>query len=145
MPVKIRLMRVGKKKQPSYRVVVADGRSPRDGRFLEILGTYAPRQEPSKVEIDADRAVAWLHQGARPTETAHKLLTVTGIWERYETERGKPARPPKPPRTGPPKQKQSKQPAEPEPATAAATATDATTGEAQTAETTTEGEAENDA
>ncbi|MGH9027729.1 MAG: 30S ribosomal protein S16 [Acidimicrobiia bacterium] len=99
MPVKIRLMRVGKTKQPSYRVVAADGRSPRDGRFLEILGTYAPRQDPSRVEIDADRAVAWLHKGARPTETAHRLLTITGIWERYETERGKPANPPKPEQT----------------------------------------------
>ena len=89
-------MRMGKTKQPTYRVVVADGRSPRDGDFLEILGTYAPRLEPSRVEIDADKAVAWLHKGAQPTETAHKLLTVTGIWERYETERGKPAKPPKP-------------------------------------------------
>lgn len=99
MPVKIRLMRVGKTKQPSYRVVVADGRSPRDGRFLEILGTYAPRREPSGVDIDADAAVAWLHKGAQPTESAHRLLTITGIWERYESERGKPARPPKPPET----------------------------------------------
>jgi small subunit ribosomal protein S16 len=99
VPVKIRLMRVGKTKQPSYRVVVADGRSPRDGRFLEILGTYAPRQEPSRVDIDADAAVAWLHKGAQPTETAHRLLTITGIWDRYESERGKPAKPPKPPET----------------------------------------------
>jgi small subunit ribosomal protein S16 len=99
VPVKIRLMRVGKTKQPSYRVVVADGRSPRDGRFLEILGTYAPRQEPSGVDIDADAAVAWLHKGAQPTESAHRLLTITGIWERYESERGKPARPPKPAET----------------------------------------------
>jgi small subunit ribosomal protein S16 len=114
-------MRMGKAKQPTYRVVVADGRSPRDGRFLEILGTYAPRLEPSGVEIDADKAVAWLHKGARPTETAHKLLTVTGIWERYETERGKPA---KPPRTGPPKKRQSKKVAPEAPAPEAPAAAD---------------------
>jgi small subunit ribosomal protein S16 len=121
VPVKIRLMRVGKTKQPSYRVVVADGRSPRDGQFLEILGTYAPRHEPTRVEIDADRAVAWLHKGARPTETAHRLLAVTGIWERYESERGKPARPPKPAGIGP-KQKRKKKPEPETPAAPAAAA-----------------------
>jgi small subunit ribosomal protein S16 len=89
--VKIRLMRVGKKKQPTYRVVVADGRSPRDGRFIEIIGRYAPRQEPSAVEIDAESALAWLRKGAQPTEQVQKLLAVTGVWERYEAERGSPA------------------------------------------------------
>ena len=71
MSVKIRLMRVGKKKQPTYRVVVADARSPRDGRFLEILGQYAPRQEPSSVTLDNDRALHWLNAGAQPTESAN--------------------------------------------------------------------------
>ena len=75
MAVKIRLMRVGKKKQPTYRVVVADGRSPRDGRFIEIIGQYAPRQEPSFVQIDAESALAWLRKGAQPTEQVQKLLT----------------------------------------------------------------------
>jgi small subunit ribosomal protein S16 len=89
--VKIRLMRVGKKKQPTYRVVVADGRKPRDGRFIEIIGQYAPRQEPSLVEINEDSALAWLRKGAQPTEQVQKLLTATGVWERYEAERGKPA------------------------------------------------------
>jgi small subunit ribosomal protein S16 len=89
--VKIRLMRVGKKKQPTYRVVVADGRSPRDGRFIEVIGRYAPRQEPSAVEIDAESALAWLRKGAQPTEQVQKLLAVTGVWERYEAERGGPA------------------------------------------------------
>jgi small subunit ribosomal protein S16 len=89
--VKIRLMRVGKKKQPTYRVVVADGRSPRDGRFIEIIGQYAPRQEPSGVEINAESALAWLRKGAQPTEQVQKLLTVTGVWAQYEAERGKPA------------------------------------------------------
>jgi len=90
--VKIRLMRVGKKKQPSYRVVVADGRQARDGRFIEIIGHYAPRQEPSGIQIDDESALAWLHKGAQPTEQVQKLLTVTGVWARYEEARGKPAR-----------------------------------------------------
>jgi small subunit ribosomal protein S16 len=89
--VKIRLMRVGKKKQPTYRVVVADGRSPRDGRFIEIIGQYAPREEPSGVEINAESALAWLRKGAQPTEQVQKLLTATGVWAQYEAERGKPA------------------------------------------------------
>ncbi|MEX1006231.1 MAG: 30S ribosomal protein S16 [Acidimicrobiia bacterium] len=91
MAVKIRLMRVGKKKQPTYRVVVADARSPRDGRFIEIIGQYAPRQEPSAVEIDAESALAWLRKGAQPTEQVQKLLAVTGVWAQYESERSKPA------------------------------------------------------
>ena len=91
MAVKIRLMRVGKKKQPTYRVVVADGRSPRDGRFIEIIGQYAPREEPSGIEIDAESALAWLRKGAQPTEQVQKLLTGTGVWAQYEAERGKPA------------------------------------------------------
>ena len=92
MAVKIRLMRVGKKKQPTYRVVVADGRSPRDGRFIEIIGQYAPRQEPSLVQIDADSALSWLRKGAQPTEQVQKLLTTTGVWAQYEAERGKPSK-----------------------------------------------------
>ena len=91
MAVKIRLMRVGKKKQPTYRVVVADGRSPRDGRFIEIIGQYAPRQDPSFCEIDADSALAWLRKGAQPTEQVQKLLTEQGVWAQYEAERKKPA------------------------------------------------------
>ena len=91
MAVKIRLMRVGKKKQPTYRVVVADGRSPRDGRFIEIIGQYAPRQEPSFVQIDAESALAWLRKGAQPTEQVQKLLTAQGVWAQYEAERKKPA------------------------------------------------------
>jgi small subunit ribosomal protein S16 len=74
MAVKLRLMRMGKKKQPTYRIVAADSRSPRDGRFIEILGTYQPRHEPSIVEIDMDKANRWLAVGAQPTETVAKLL-----------------------------------------------------------------------
>ena len=91
MAVKIRLMRVGKKKQPTYRVVVADARSPRDGRFLEIIGQYAPRQEPSTVEIDNDRALHWLNAGAQPTDSAAKLLQITGVWDAYKAAHGKTA------------------------------------------------------
>ncbi len=91
MAVKIRLMRVGKKKQPTYRVVVADGRKPRDGRFIEIIGQYAPRQDPSFCQIDADSALAWLRKGAQPTEQVQKLLTEQGVWAQYESERSKPA------------------------------------------------------
>ena len=89
MAVKIRLMRVGKKKQPTYRVVVADARSPRDGRFLEILGQYAPRQEPSVVTIDSERALHWLNAGAQPTESAAKLLQIAGVWDAYKNANGK--------------------------------------------------------
>jgi small subunit ribosomal protein S16 len=88
--VKIRLLRVGKAKQPSYRVVVADSRSPRDGRIIETIGHYGPRAEPSTVDIKADRALAWLRQGAQPTEQVQKLLTTMGIWSTFESEKGHP-------------------------------------------------------
>ena len=83
MAVKLRLMRMGKKKQPTYRVVAADSRSPRDGRFIEIVGTYQPRQDPSVIEIDNDKAVAWLNKGAQPTERVEKLLKISGAWESF--------------------------------------------------------------
>jgi small subunit ribosomal protein S16 len=85
MAVKLRLMRMGKKKQPTYRVVAADARSPRDGRFIEILGTYEPRAEPSRINIDNDKAVHWLSKGAQPTETVQKLLKISGAWEQFKT------------------------------------------------------------
>ena len=89
MAVKIRLMRVGKKKQPTYRVVVADARSPRDGRFIEIIGQYAPRQEPSVVTVNNERALHWLNQGAQPTESAAKILEISGVWDEYKQAAGK--------------------------------------------------------
>jgi small subunit ribosomal protein S16 len=85
--VKIRLLRVGKAKQPSYRIVVADGRSPRDGRIIETIGHYGPRAEPSRVDLDGDRALAWLRNGAQPTEQVQKLLVVAGVWGTFEAER----------------------------------------------------------
>ena len=84
MAVKLRLMRTGKTKQATYRVVVADERSPRDGRFIEIVGTYDPRPEPSLVKIDNDRAVSWLRRGAQPSEPVRKLLEISGAWASYK-------------------------------------------------------------
>jgi small subunit ribosomal protein S16 len=89
--VKIRLMRMGAAKRPFYRVVVADSRSPRDGRFIENIGRYHPLEDPSLVEIDEERALYWLSTGAQPTEQVQSLLKVQGIWERFEASRGKPA------------------------------------------------------
>ena len=86
MAVKLRLMRMGKKKQPTYRVVAADSRSPRDGRFIEVVGTYAPRTEPSAVEVDKDKALAWLAKGAQPTETVRKLLVISGAWDEFAAD-----------------------------------------------------------
>ncbi|MGI6508585.1 MAG: 30S ribosomal protein S16 [Saccharofermentanales bacterium] len=81
MAVKIRLKRVGKKKQPYYRVVVADSRSPRDGRFIEQIGTYDPHTEPSTFKVDADKVKDWIAKGAQPTDTVKKLLKYNGILE----------------------------------------------------------------
>src|SRR5690606_32064226 len=82
--VKLRLMRMGKKKQPTYRVVAADSRSPRDGRFIEIVGTYQPRLDPSVINIDNEKALKWLRNGAKPTETVEKLLKVSGAWDEFQ-------------------------------------------------------------
>ncbi len=84
MAVKLRLTRVGKKKQPHYRVVATDSRSPRDGRFIEIIGTYSPRSEPSAVKIDGERALHWLQHGAQPSERVQKLLEIEGIWSSFK-------------------------------------------------------------
>ena len=88
MAVKLRLVRMGKKKQPTYRVVAADSRSPRNGRFIEIVGTYAPRgrstAEPDAiVTIDNDKALKWLRQGAQATDRVEKLLRASGAWDEY--------------------------------------------------------------
>jgi small subunit ribosomal protein S16 len=88
MAVKIRLQRFGKKKQPVYRVVVMDGRKPRDGRYIEAIGRYEPRQHPSLIEVDNDRALDWLMKGAQPTETAQKLLEISGAWARFKVAKG---------------------------------------------------------
>jgi len=83
MAVKLRLTRVGKTKQPQYRIVAADSRSPRDGRFIEIVGHYNPRTEPSTIAVDNDKAVKWLSQGAQPTDRVKKLLEISGALEQF--------------------------------------------------------------
>jgi len=91
--VKLRLMRMGKTKQPTYRVVAADSRSPRDGRFIEILGVYAPRGRSTSdsdaiVEIDNEKVLRWLNQGALPTERVERLLRHSGAWDTFRAQRG---------------------------------------------------------
>ena|SRR2546421_10508260 len=84
MAVKIRLKRMGKKKAPSYRVVVADARSPRDGRIIEKLGWYNPLVEPSVIKVDEEKVLRWLGNGAQPTESVEMLLKRIGVMERFE-------------------------------------------------------------
>ena len=84
MAVKMRLRREGKKKQPFYRVVVADVRSPRDGRFIEDIGYYQPLHDPSTISIDRDRALYWLNNGVQPSEAVVNLLRIQGIWEEFK-------------------------------------------------------------
>ena len=79
MAVKLRLTRIGSKKNPIYRVVAADSRSPRDGKFIEIVGRYNPQHEPSLIEFDEDKVKAWLGKGATPTEPVARLLKAKGI------------------------------------------------------------------
>ncbi len=88
MAVKMRLMRMGKKKAPSYRVVVVDGRSPRDGRYIEQIGRYDPLQDPSLIEIDNERATDWLAKGAQPTEAVEKLLNISGAMTTMKVRTG---------------------------------------------------------
>ncbi len=88
MPVKIRLAQRGKKKNRTYRVVVADSRSPRDGKFIEDLGFYNPHHNPSTVEIDVEKAVSWLGKGAQPSERAQKLLEISGAWAQWRSSKG---------------------------------------------------------
>ena len=83
--VKIRLRRVGAKNRPSYRLVVADSRAPRDGAFIAIIGHYDPLTDPETVVIDEEKALKWLREGAQPTATAARLLSKVGIMEKYKT------------------------------------------------------------
>ena len=84
MAVKLRLMRMGKKKQPTYRVVVADSRKARNGRIIEAVGFYDPRRDPSVIEIDNEKAIGWLRNGAQPTERVEKLLKISGAWDEFK-------------------------------------------------------------
>ncbi len=89
MAVKLRLQRLGKKKQPFYRIVAADSRSPRDGKFIEVVGTYNPRLNPPEVVIKDDKAIKWLKNGAQPTDTVRSLLRREGILLKYHLMRKK--------------------------------------------------------
>ena len=90
MSVKIRLRRAGRKKQPTYRIVVADSRSPRDGKFIEIIGQYAPRQGELALNLKNDRVNYWLDNGAQPTDTVRSLLRKAGVLKtRHETRLGR--------------------------------------------------------
>lgn len=127
--VKIRLMRMGAKKQPYFRVVVADSRSPRDGRFIENIGKYHPKNHPSLIEIDEERAVHWLKEGAQPSDPVRNLLVKTGIWDKFQGGAGTPVPPP------PEKDRKSKKAAAAEAeATSEAASEEAPVEEAQTAE-----------
>ncbi|ADG06165.1 30S ribosomal protein S16 [Kyrpidia tusciae] len=85
--VKIRLKRMGAKKRPFYRVVVADSRSPRDGRFIEEIGTYDPLAEPAAIQINTERALHWLETGAQPSDTARSLLRKAGVMREFHERR----------------------------------------------------------
>jgi small subunit ribosomal protein S16 len=84
MAVKLRLRREGTKKAPHYRIVVADARSPRDGRFLEIIGEYHPLDQPSTIKVDGERALYWLRNGAQPTDQVKQILRIEGVWEEFK-------------------------------------------------------------
>jgi len=87
--LRIRLMRVGAKKKPSYRLVVADIRAPRDGAFVDIVGHFDPRTEPETIVINEERALHWLRQGAKPSDTTARLLVKAGILEKFKTAKEK--------------------------------------------------------
>ncbi|MCK8058091.1 MULTISPECIES: 30S ribosomal protein S16 [unclassified Fusibacter] len=87
MAVKIRMKRMGSNKKPFYRVIVADSRSPRDGRFIEELGFYNPLTEPAEIKINEERAIKWLKDGAQPTETVKMLLTKEGIIQKFKDQK----------------------------------------------------------
>jgi small subunit ribosomal protein S16 len=84
MAVKLRLRREGTVKRPHYRIVAADSRSPRNGRFIEILGEYHPLEDPSLIRVDEDRALHWLRHGAQPTDPVVKILRIAGVWEQFK-------------------------------------------------------------
>lgn len=88
MAVKIKLKRMGKIRNPQYRIVVADSRTKRDGRAIEEIGIYQPKEEPSLIKVDSDRAQYWLSVGAQPTEPVQALLKVTGDWQKFKGEAG---------------------------------------------------------
>jgi small subunit ribosomal protein S16 len=87
MAVKLRLRRMGAKKRPFYRIVAADSRSPRDGRFIEIVGTYNPLTNPAEINIDEEKALKWLGDGAMPSDTVRDLLSRAGVLTKFHEQR----------------------------------------------------------
>ena len=86
MSVKLRLRREGTKKAPFYRIVAADSRSPRDGRFIEIVGVYRPLEDPSGIDVDAERALHWLRVGAQPSDAVRNILRISGVWQQFRPD-----------------------------------------------------------
>lgn len=84
MAVKLRLKRMGAKQKPFYRIIAADSRSPRDGRFIETVGTYDPVKKENNITVDEEKALKWLNNGAQPTDTVKNILTKQGIWSKYK-------------------------------------------------------------
>ena len=84
MAVKLRLKRMGSKQRPFYRIVAADSRSPRDGRFIETVGTYQPIYKENNVTVDEEKVLKWLNNGAQPTDTVKNILSKTGVWAKYK-------------------------------------------------------------
>ena len=87
MSVKIRLKRMGSKKRPFYRIVVADSRSPRDGRFIETVGTYNPLIEPAEVKLEEEQIMQWLNNGAQPSDTVRNILSKAGVMKKFHDEK----------------------------------------------------------
>lgn len=89
MAVKLRLKRMGSKQKPFYRIVAANARSPRDGRFIETVGTYNPLKNPTEIKVDEEKALTWLNNGAQPTDTVRSILTESGIMKKYADSKTK--------------------------------------------------------
>ena len=89
MAVKLRLKRMGSKQKPFYRIVAADARSPRDGRFIETVATYNPLKNPTEIKVDEEKALTWLNNGAQPTDTVRSILTESGIMKKYADSKTK--------------------------------------------------------
>ena len=87
MAVKLRLKRMGSKQRPFYRIVAADSRSPRDGRFIETVGTYDPIKKSDNITVDEEKTLKWLNNGAQPTDTVKSILTQTGVWSKFKNNK----------------------------------------------------------
>lgn len=148
MAVKIRLTRLGKKKQPVYRVVVMDSRKARDGKYIEQIGRYAPLDDPSLIEIDNEKALKWLKDGAQPTDRVRKLLEISGAWTEFRIARGDihtvdsgPASQSKNEAEPEAKVETEPEPASEEPAAATETAAETDTPDTETSDAESEGDA----